>query len=217
MWEVLKWLRKKKGRPPTAIKSKEGKVLESPEEIKDRYAEHFTQVLQPPLATTEDEKQQEEVINIIFNNILKLADSLQPHLTTIEEIKCARKELKRNKCKDPYGWTNEMLLEGGDEIDRSLLFLFNRMERERFSPKECREVTIKTLTKQGSILEMGNKRGLFLTEVISKLYEKVLKNRNQERLDEYTSDYQNGGVKGRSPADNTLILSEIIRMNKKLN
>ena len=217
MWEVLKRLRNKKGEPPTTIKSKEGKVLESSEEIKDRYVEHFTEILQPPQATTEEEKQQEEVINIIFNNILKLADSLEPRLTTIEEIKRAKKELKRNKCKDPYGWTNEMLLEGGDEIDQSLLLLFNRMERERFSPKQWREVTIRTIAKQGSILEMDNKRGLFLTEVISKLYEKVLKNRNQDKLDEYISDYQSGGVKGRSPADNTLILSEIIRINKKLN
>merc|ERR1712096_578625 len=113
---------------------------------------------------------------------------------------------KKKKCRDPYGWNNELIIEGGEEMDRSLLYLVNRMERERFTPKQWREVTIKAIAKPGSILEMDNKRGLFLTEVVSKLYEKVLKNRSNQKINDYVSDYQNGGVKGRSSADNLLIL-----------
>ena len=64
---------------------------------------------------------------------------------------------------------------------------------------------------------MDNKRGLFLTEVVSKVYEKVLKNRNSLKINTYTSDYQSGGVRGKSSGDNVFVLSEIIRMNKKLN
>ena len=217
MWEVLKWIKKREVENASAIKSKKGEVLEDPEEIKNRYLEHFVEILQPPKACTEEERQQEELIDVIFSNIMRLADSLEPVLTTIEEITQAKKELKKKKCKDPYGWNNELIINGGEEMDRSLLYLFNRMERERFTPKQWREVTIKAIAKQGSILEMDNKRGLFLTEVVSKLYEKVLKNRSNQKINDYVSDYQNGGVKGRSSADNLLILSEIIRQNKKLN
>ena len=64
---------------------------------------------------------------------------------------------------------------------------------------------------------MDNKRGLFLTEVVSKLYEKVLKNRNTENIYNYISDYQSGGMKNRSKGDNILILSEVLRQNKRLN
>ena len=217
MWEVLKWTRRRKVEEATAIKSRDGVVLEDPDEIKDRYLEHFVDILKPPEAFTEQEKEQEEIINLIFNNIMRLADSMEPHLTTKEEITKARLKLKKKKCKDPYGWYNELIIEGGEEMDKSLLYLFNRMETERFTPKQWHEVTIKTISKQGSILEMDNKRGLFLTEAVSKLYETVLKNRNDENIKEYISDFQNGGVKKRSPADNTLIFSEIIRQNKKLN
>ena len=86
-------------------------------------------------------------------------------------------------------------MEGGEEMNQSLLYLFNRMETERFTPRQWHEVTIKAVAKpgSGSILEMDNKRGLFLTEVVSKLYEKVLKNRNKQKIKEYISDFQNGG------------------------
>ena len=141
--------------------------MEDPDEIKDRYLEHFVDILKPPEAFTEQEKEQEEIINLIFNNIMRLADSMEPHLTTKEEITKARLKLKKKKCKDPYGWYNELIIEGEEEMDKSLLYLFNRMETERFTPKQWHEV--KTISKQGSILEMDNKRGLFLTEVVSKL------------------------------------------------
>ena len=217
MWEVLKEIKKRKPESATAIKSKDGVVLENPEEIKGRYLEHFVEILQPPKAKTAEEEKQEEVINTTFNNILKLAAASPPVLTTKDEVKAARKELKKKKCKDPYGWNNEMIIAGGDEMDKSLQHLFNRMETERFTVKQWQEVTIKTIAKPGSILEMDNKRGLFLTEVVSKVYEKVLKNRNTVKINTYTSDYQSGGVHGKSSGDNVFILSEIIRMNKKLN
>ena len=216
MWEVMKSIRRPKTSAATAIKNKDGRILENPEEIKNRYLEHFVDILQPPTATTKEEKQQEKTVNLIFNNILNLANSLPPRLTTMDEIVTAKKQLKRNKSKDPYGWNNEMIMEGGKEMDSSLLHLFNRMEHERFSPEQWREVSIKAIEKPGCILEMDNKRGLFLTEVISKLYEKILKNRNAEKIDSYVSDFQSGGVKNRSTGDNKLILSEIIRQNKKL-
>ena len=45
---------------------------------------------------------------------------------------------------------------------------------------------IKSVSKPGSVLEMDNKRGVFITETISKIYERVLKNRNNEEIDEYS-------------------------------
>ena len=86
MWEVLKWIKKREVENASAIKSKKGEVLEDPEEIKNRYLEHFVEILQPPKACTEEEIQQEELIDVIFSNIMRLADSLEPVLTTIEEI-----------------------------------------------------------------------------------------------------------------------------------
>ena len=62
---------------------------------------------------------------------------------------------------------------------------------------------------------MNNKRGLFITEIVSKVYERVIKNRNNETILNYMSNLQTGGVKGRATVDNKIVLSEIIRRNRK--
>ena len=67
-------------------------------------------------------------------------------------------------------------------MDKSIIKLFNRMEKERELPCDWKEVVIKTLNKPGTVLEMDNKRGLFITDVLSILYEKVIKNRNNDMV-----------------------------------
>ena len=49
------------------------------------------------------------------------------------------------------------------------------METEKKSPQQWSEVLSKTVPKPGSVLDINNKRGLFITEVVSKVYEKVVK------------------------------------------
>ena len=46
MWEVVKKRKKRKEEPATAIKSKDGKkIIEEPLMIRERYLEHFTDIL----------------------------------------------------------------------------------------------------------------------------------------------------------------------------
>ena len=216
LWEVVKKVKRKKVEPPTAIKSKDGLLLETPNEIQDRYIEHFKDILQPVKSVLEEERAQEEIVQIAFERIIHLAEQLPTTLTSEVEIENAIKELKKNKCKDSEGWVNEIVLNGGKQMSKSLHYLFNRLEAERYAPKEWKEVMIKTISKPGSVFDMNNKRGIFITEVISKIYERVLKNRNSKNIDKYISQFQTGGTKGRSTIDNTLILSEIIRKNRYL-
>ena len=75
---------------------------------------------------------------------------------------------------------------------------------------------IKTLDKKGSKLLMDNKRGLFLTAVLSKTYERVIKNRNAESVEEKSSVWQMGGTKKRSPVDNLFISFSIFERNRYL-
>ncbi len=216
MWDVLKKLKRRKGEPPTAIKDKEGNVLEDPESIKSRYLEHFREVLKPPTAEDEEEQMQEEIINSTFENIMKITAQQTTTYTTMSEIEEAIKELKKKKCKDEWGWNNEIVIEGGNEMKKSLLKLFNRMEVERVAPQMWSNVMIKSAHKKGSVLELDNKRGLFITEIVSKVYEKVIKNRNRKKIEDSLTDYQTGGVKNRAPVDNHILLSETIRRNKRI-
>ena len=216
VWEVLKRLRRKNTDPPTAIKDKKGNLLEGKEEIKNRYVEHFQEILKPPEARDIEEKMQEENINAAFENIVKIAHLRKKAVTTTEEVERAIKGMKKNKCSDEAGWRNELIMEGKDQMTLSLKKLFNRMEKEIVSPKQWGQVLIQTVPKKGSCLEMNNKRGLFITEIVSKVYEKVLKNRNTEHLEKYMSPFQTGGTKGRATVDNKIVLSEVIRRNRKM-
>ena len=167
----------------TAIKDNEVNILEDTEGIKNRYLEHCKEVLQPPSAADDEERDQEAFVNSVFQNIMKIADEQPTTLTTMEEIEEAIKELKKKKSKDEWGWNNEIVIEGGIEMKKSLLKLFNRMEIERVAPQMWGNVMIKSAHKKGSVLELDNKRGLFLTEIISKVYEKVIKNRNRLKIE----------------------------------
>ena len=61
---------------------------------------------------------------------------------------------------------------------------------------------------------MKNRRGIFLTSIVGKVFEKVL-------LQKVTKDikidkHQNGGLKGRSTKDNWIALMAVIDMNRHL-
>ncbi len=215
VWKVLEKVRRRNIEPPTAIKDKDGNLLEDASKIKERYLEHFLDILQPPKAESEEELKQEEIINMAFANIMEIADK-ETSLTTIEEVEEAINELKTGKCKDGSGWNNEIIINGGKEMKTSIHKMINRMETEKKVPTQWNEVVVKTVPKPGSVVEMDNKRGLFITEVISKIYEKIIKNRNETKINAYISKFQAGGVKQRSSVDHHIVLSEVIRKNKKL-
>ena len=215
MWEIVKKIKKKKEEPMTAIKSKDGKMIEDPEDIKARYLEHFVEILKNKPAETDLQKNQEELINTAFERILQIAEKKETILTTRDEVCGAVSELKRRKCKDKTGWKNEMILETGEDTIDSLHAMMNKMEKERYTPNQWSEMKIKAINKPGSGLIMDNKRGLFITDIISKIYEKVMKKRNDEKISAFLSDYQTGGVKWRSANDCLLLLSETIRLKKK--
>ena len=119
---------------------------------------------------------------MVFDRIVNIANNKETIFTTREEIGKAISQLKRKKCKDRTGWNNEMILDTGDDMIDSLLAMINKMEEERISPQQWSEMKIKAISKPGSVLEMDNKRGLFITDILSKVYEKVLKTRNDEKI-----------------------------------
>ena len=96
-------IRRRKEEPQSVIKSKDGIVLEDPEEIKSRYLEHFIQILKMKPAETEKQQKQEEMIDMVFDRIVNIANNKETIFTTREEIGKAISQLKRKKCKDRTG------------------------------------------------------------------------------------------------------------------
>ena len=83
-------------------------------------------------------------------------------------------------------------------------------------PREWEKMQIKSIHKKGAKTKMSNKRGLFLTNNISKVYERILKERNEEKFGRGISEWQTGGIKRRSTIDNVMTVLAVIERNQYL-
>ena len=96
---------------------------------------------------------------------------------------------------------------GGEEIVKNLSILFNRIEREQRTLMQWRQTTIKSIYKGGNKANISeSQRGIFLVNIISKVYElvKIIQNDKNNRK---MSEMQAAGRKERSAIDNLIIMS----------
>ena len=100
----------------------------------------------------------------------------------------------------------------GDEMLKSINIIFNKILKEQQVPTQWSQMNIKTMHKKGSKLEMKNKRGIFLTNIISKLFEKVINMKTEDEI--VYNQYQSGARKNRSTTDNLFILHSVIQKYK---
>ena len=116
------------------------------------------------------------------------------------------KEIKNKKASGRYGWKAESIKNGGKELSKSLTVLYNRIEKEKCVPEEWGHITTKSVRKNGKEKINENQRGLFLMNIVAKVYEKVKKRQN-EKIHSNMSQMQTAGRKQRSTMDNILIVS----------
>ena len=97
---------------------------------------------------------------------------------------------------------------------KSVVELLNSVSYEKRPPEDWKEMIIKSIYKnKGSQLDMKNRRGLFLTDVISKVFEKLISARNEKQTQKTMSRYQSGGIKNRSTIDHVMTMMAIIDKN----
>ena len=70
----------------------------------------------------------------------------------------------------------------GEEMEKSLSKLFNRIEEERQVARQWDQILIRSLHEKGPKEDLGNQRGIFLTNTISKIYERVKLIQNEHNL-----------------------------------
>ena len=131
------------------------------------------------------------------------------------------KELKTDKCTDPTGMVREIFKRSADGLIISVLDMVNSIKRSKIFPLEWSEIWIRTLKKKrGSFRKLENYRGIFLVPILSIIFEKLLKNRISQHLQQNMSRFQSGGMKGKSVVDNLFItrglINHAIYLNKEL-
>ena len=212
-WDIRKKLQRHNTENKTAIIDKDGITRESTKEIIEVYEEFYKKLLTTPESLTEEEREIEKIVEKTISCMESIAEISNAAKVEENEVKEIVNELKIKKAKDCDGWNNELIKEG-EEMIKSITKMFNRINDENRIPEKWKQMKIKSIHKKGSNLLMGNKRGLFITNVISKVYEKILKKRNSING---ISWFQCGGQKNRSTIDHVMTRMAIIDKQKFLN
>ena len=98
-------------------------------------------------------------------------------------------------------------------MDKSMVKMINIILEEDETPNQWNKMKIKSTHKGGPKELLTNKRGLFLTNVVSKFFEKVLEDQiGTVKFDEH----QFGGTKRRGPVDSWFIMMALIDEAKRL-
>ena len=214
-WKVRRKLCGSQQEDAYAVRNKEGVKCEKPDEIKKIYQDWFQELLTTSPGVSDVEKEAEEIMEITWRSMLAISKRKPPRTTSYEQVEVIKK-LDPRKAKDATSWKNKVFKEGGEEMILSLKNIINQVDLQREIPEDWEKMEIRALNKSGDRSVMGNKRGLFLTNNTSKIYEKIVKQRNDEAFRDGISEWQTGGIKDRAPIDNLLTTTSIIEQNKYL-
>ena len=210
-WEFNKRSKGKKNEAATAMKNEKGEITENPEEILKIYKNFYEKLLSGREMTTEAGKQVENMVNKYVDELVKQADRSRMQPFTEDEYKTVKKSLKAGKAPDLQGWRYEIVKHAGEDLDKSILKMVNELATNNMVVEEWAEMIIKSIGKgKGDQQTMHSKRGLFLTNIVSKVMEKLIKNRTKDQVEEGITPFQCGGVKRRGIGDNLLIVNTVI-------
>ena len=194
-----------------AVEDENGELQKTPEEIKEVYRTHFDNLLNRKNAKEADEDTKKMVDTMIKGIECLNLTSQKPEITD-KDLEEAISSMKKKKF-DRSEWCSTWIKLGGNEMKQSLIKIFNHLNKNQTNLEEWEKMTIKAISKKKPYSKMKNKRGLFLTNIVSKLYEKTIKNRNEQNLNKGISENQNGGKSGRAPIDVVMLLLAIIERN----
>ena len=217
-WEFKRRREGRKKEVMVAVKNESGEIEEEPEKIMEVYRNFYMNLLSGKDMENETGKRAETVVNKYIEALEKTARKTGIEPFTDEEYQIVKKGLKPRKAPDQQRWRYEYVKYGGKDLDESILKMVNEMITNWVIPEQWEEMIIKAISKnKGDLKTMNSKRGLFLTNIVSKVVEKLIKNRGKENVKENVSQFQCGGTSGRAISDNLLILNSAIEEYREKN
>jgi hypothetical protein len=214
-WELCKTARTNTT-SSTSIETTEGTELFGDEVIAEAYLKEFSHRLRKREIIPEL-KNYEERTELVCK--LYLEDAKKNHEVpyTTEEYQRVRKKLKRGKSCGRDSLPPEIFIDGGDQLHTLLLSLCNLLKSADYTVHQWTLVLIATIYKnKGKRKQLVNHRGIFLKQILSKMYEKLNVNRIEpaiERIDKF----QAGNKSNRSTANQTFLLRAAIDHCKYIN
>ena len=221
-WEFKKRMERKtkKEEEVTALKDKDGILETDPDKIKEIFKEFYSDLFTPNMReNSEEEILAEEREKILFNSICEIAKKEQNSRKVISKTDIMRNimKLKRKNTYDLQGWNTKMLHNCGEDAIKSMQIILDEIDKSKKFPNEWAELAIKSISKGGlNNNDVEKRRGLFITNVVNKVYEKIKMEQYDEEINRGISKYQCGGKKERSAVDHVMTLNAIIEYNKSI-
>ena len=180
-----------------AVKNKNGKTLQSKEEVMERWTEYCSELYKDKDGTSP-----------VVAELEKIAPPPQQGDDPIlrEEVVQAINKLKKRKSPGTDGIPGELIQAGGEVlIDHIHAICQKAWEQERM-PEEWTKSVIITIPKKGDLRECSNYRTISLMNHMSKVMMMILLERLKPQLEPYLSEEQAGFRKDRSTIQQILTL-----------
>ena len=199
---------------PEVIKQN-GVLTSDPIEIKHEVTKEFEHRLRNR-TPDKDYEGYVEATNTIVQEMLKDEDDNSPPFT-FKEMEDAINKMKEKTSPDYFNMHTEILTRSGKGVLSPLLQVLNIIKTNKVIPESWRRVLITMIFKnKGSRRDLEKYRGIFLTVIVSKVFERMLQARMKGSLDK-VSFFQAGAKAGRSGADNLFLLRSSIDHTKFMN
>ena len=216
-WEYKRRNSGRKREEMTAIKDEDGQLEEDPQRILKIYQNFYQTLLKGKKMETLKGKATENIVDKYVDILLQQAEKNRIQPFSEEEYQQMKKQLQNRKAPDLQGWRYEMVKYAGEDLERSLLIMFNELATNNIIAEEWVHMVIKAISKmKGDLQAMSSKRGLFLTNILSKVMEKLVKNRTKPKVTGI-SEFQCGGITNREIGDNLLIVNTVIEEFRAMN
>ena len=216
-WEFKKKMdRQGKKETPSTMLDKKGIERNTKEEIKEIFEEFYEDLFKHEKPTNAMEELHERIIEHTFRNIQKQAtkDKRKKKNTNTDTVKKCIAQIKNKKSSDSKGTSNVILKRAGEDMAKSIGILFTEIDNQDCSPEEWEDLIVKSIYKgKKSKKEMENRRGIFLTNTVSKLFEKIKQDAQRDMIEEGISRHQTGGIRDRSKDDNIMTFNAVIDYN----
>ena len=212
---------KHKPRNSIAVRDSKGNLITSPEGItKFCLDEVLTRLhhrkMHPDLLELQKLKE------LLCKKRLELARHKKSKHFTMKEMEKALSTLKPGRCRDAQGYTNEIFRYGGEDLKLSLLKMVNHTKHTLEIPDSMNIVNIAMIPKPGKHAStlISNQCGIFIISKLRSILMTILLKYEYEMIDNYMSDSNVGGRRGRRIQDHLFIINGINfehAMSKKNN
>ncbi len=214
-WKAKRSIYGKSGDTCTSVFDRNGVEVFGDLGIQETYKEEFSQRLEhrkirPSLI------RYEETTNKLARLLVEEASMSKNTEIKMEELEVVLNELKSG-APGKDGIPPEFYSNTEAGFNSFLLEVLNDLKRRRYTPTQWEDTLIKTIYKnKGVVKVLKNHRGIFLTQVISKVYERIHRNRTKDIMKK-VSLFQAGSREERGCPDNLFLMNSCIDHARYLN